>query len=646
MRRPTPTNPAPLKDSQEEADIFHRRAIFAGVIVFFAFCTLVIRYGYLQIIQYETYKTQAESNRVKLQAIAPPRGYIYDRNGILLADNRPVFTAIMNLQEVTHIDDTLRRITPILQLSNEDIDRIKNRIKIAHRYDVIALKINLNEEDIARFAEVKFQFSGIDIEVKLARYYPYGELFAHALGYVGRISDKEVTQLDPSIYAGTDLIGKTGIEKYYEKILQGKPGYQHIEANAHGQVLRLLQRTPPTRGNDLTLHLDYGLQKLAQEQLAGRRGAIVAIEPRTGGVLAFVSNPSFDPNPFVNGVPAALYSYWRDHPDKPLYNRASQGIYPPGSTIKPFEGMGGLHYGLVDWDYKIHDPGFYHLPGDSHLFRDWKKGGHGVVNLHRAIEISCDTYFYQLSSRMGVDRFHDWMAQFGFGQLTGIDLVNEKSGTLPSIEWKRKALKAPWYLGEMLSVGIGQGYFTSTPLQLAMATAIMANKGKHITPHLLKDSKGSYAYTPQNRPDGQVQFSGDAQQWDLMQAAMRDVVHGRGTAGRLRQGLVGYDIAGKTGTAQVKGIKQGQRYNEKGMEERFLDHAWFMGFAPVNNPQVAVAVLVENGKHGSSTAGPIAKAVFDYVVHNMNHAPTISTDATNAPLPVTTPLPPSAAGDE
>lgn len=635
MRRPT-AKPIQLKDSQEEANIFRRRTIIAAIVVFLAFMLLIIRYAYLQIFEYDTYKTLAESNRVKLQAIAPPRGYIYDRNGILLADNRPVYTAVINSQDVDNMDDTLRRITPVLQLSADDIYRFQTRLRAAHRYESIALKINLNEEDIARFAEVKYQFAGVNIEVKLARYYPYGELFAHALGYVGRISDKEVAQIDERVYAGTDLIGKTGIEKNYENLLQGRPGYQHIEANAHGQILRLLQRTPPTRGTDLTLHIDYGLQKLAQEQLAGRRGAIVAIEPSTGGVLAFVSNPSFDPNPFVNGVPSTLYTYWRDHPDKPLYNRALQGIYPPGSTIKPFEGLGGLHYSLVDWDYKIHDPGFYHLPGDSHMFRDWKKGGHGVVNLHRAIEISCDTYFYQLSSRMGVDRFHDWMQQFSFGQPTGIDLVGEKSGTLPSIEWKRKMLKAPWYLGEMLSVGIGQGYFTATPLQIATATAIMANKGKKITPHLLKSTSAPAANLLANAPDGQVQFAGDASQWDLMHAAMRDVVHGRGTAGGLRRGLEGYEIAGKTGTAQVKGIKQGQRYNEKGMDERHLDHAWFMGFAPVDKPQVAVAVLVENGKHGSSTAGPIARAVFDYVIHNMNHLPVPSATITPTAPIVTT----------
>lgn len=615
--RPSPTNPDPLKNSALESRIFRNRIWVTAFFIALAFSTLLIRYGYLQILEHQNYKTLADSNRIKLQAIAPPRGYIYDRNGILLADNRPIFTAMVNRQEIDNLDQTIERLTPIFQLTPEDIQRFKNRVKNAPRYESVAIKLNLRESDIARFSEVAFLFKGVNIEVKLARYYPYGELFAHVLGYVGRISDKEAATLNAERYAGTDLIGKTGLEKYYESILQGKAGYQQIEANAHGQVLRLLERTEPTRGNDLVLHLDYGLQKMLNEKLAGKRAAVVAIDPKTGGVLAFVSTPSFDPNPFVAGVPNNLYNFWRDHPDVPLYNRALQGIYPPASTIKPIFGMAGLHYGLVDWDYKIQDRGRYSIPGDWHVFRDWKKSGHGTVDLHRAVEISCDTYFYQLAYKIGVDRFYDWMQNFGFGKPTGIDLAGEKTGVLPSTAWKKRVLKAPWYTGEMISVGIGQGYFTTTPLQLAMATAIMANKGQHLTPHLLKSTTGIYPYQVINQPDGQVPFAGQADNWDKMHQAMKAVVHGRGTAGNLRKDLEGYEIAGKTGTAQVKGIKQGARYNEKELDERHWDHAWFMGFAPADNPQVAVAVLVENGKHGNSAAGPIAKAVFDYVIHQM-----------------------------
>lgn len=637
QHRPSPTRPDPLKNNALEAEIFKRRVLFMGTVVCLALIAIVLRYGYLQTFEYQTYTTIAQTNRIKLQTITPPRGYIYDRNGILLADNRPIFTAVLNRQEISDIDATLQRLIPILQLTDDDIQRVKQRLQRANnRYEALIIKLNLTDTDIARFSEVSYLFKGISIEVKQARYYPYGELFAHALGYVGRISEKDIATLDTTRYLGIDLIGKTGLEKYYEHILQGKAGYQQVEANAYGKVLRLLERIEPIRGADLTLHLDYGLQKLITEKLAGRRAAVVAIEPSTGGVLAFVSTPTFDPNPFVSGVPSRLYSFWREHPDIPLYNRASQGIYPPASTIKPIIGMGGLHYGLVDWKFKIQDRGAFSIPGDSHVFRDWRKTGHGTVDLRRAVEISCDTYFYHLAYKMGVDRFHDWMQQFGFGTATGIDIAGEKSGTLPSVAWKRKTLNAPWYTGEMISVGIGQGYFTATPLQLAVATAIMANKGQHITPHLLKSTTGvTTQYQNINQPDGQVQFSGDAIQWDLMHKAMRDVVHGSGTAGLLRRDLVGYEIAGKTGTAQVKGIKQGQRYSEKDLDERHLDHAWFMGFAPADKPQVAVAVLVENGKHGSSTAGPIAKVVFDYVIHQMNRSQKVINVLPSVTLPAT-----------
>lgn len=638
------SRPDPIKDSQEEAAMFRRRAVIAGIVVLLAFSGLAARYAWLQIWQHDVYRTLAESNRIKLQAIAPPRGYIYDRNGILLADNKPIFTATLNREEVSDIEDAINRLVPVLSLSQEDIQRFHTRLRLASRYENIPIKLNLTEQDIARFSEVQFLFAGIQIEVKLARNYPHGAMFSHVLGYVGRIAEEEASNLNPDIYAGTDLIGKSGLEKYYETLLQGRPGYQYIEANAHGQTLRLLQRTPPTRGDDITLSIDYGLQQVILDKLAGRRGAVVAIDPKTGGVLAFVSNPSFDPNPFVSGVPYSQYAAWRDDIDRPLYNRALQGIYPPGSTIKPFSGMGGLNYGVVDWDYKIHDPGYYVIPGDSHAFRDWKKTGHGIVNLHRAVEISCDTYFYQLAVKMGVDRFHDWMAQFGFGQLTGIDLVNEKSGVLPSSEWKRKRYKQIWFPGETPSVGIGQGYFTVTPLQLAVATAIMANKGKLVTPHLLQTAKGVHPYQLPAQPTQQVNLMADPENWDKMHDAMRAVVHGRGTAGNLRVGLEGYEIAGKTGTAQVKGIKQGEKYNESKLDPRHLDHAWFMGFAPVSDPQVAVAVLVENGKHGNSAAGPIARAVFDYVVHDMGKKPVIVRDPnTGANIDTNTT---SAGGDD
>ncbi|HEX6590856.1 MAG TPA: penicillin-binding protein 2 [Moraxellaceae bacterium] len=613
MRRNN-NSPFTLKDNQQEAALFRRRATVAAAFVLLMFLVLLARYYFLQVIEYDTYNTLSENNRVHLEAISPPRGFIYDRKGVLLADNQPTFTLTLNRQQVADIDTMIQRLTPILELTPDDVKRFYTRLRVARKFEEVPIKLRLTEDDIARFSEARYELSGVNINVELSRHYPHGELFAHAIGYVSRISEKEEAELDPVEYAGTNLIGKIGIEKTYENLLHGKVGYQHVETNAHGRLIRVLKRTPPVRGNDLNLHLDYELQKIAHDQLAGRRGAVVAIDPNTGGVLAFVSNPSFDPNPFVGGIPYKLYSEYRDHIDRPLYNRALQGIYPPGSTIKPFEAMGGLHYGLVDWKYQIADPGFFRLPGDSHMFRDWKKQGHGMVDMHKAVVQSCDTYFYQLSDRMGVDRFHDWMKQFGFGERTGIDLVNESRGTLPSTQWKKDRLKAPWYRGEMMSVGIGQGYFTATPLQLAMATAIVANGGRHVRPHLLNTTTGPKQYDVGNKPDYVIPYAGKPEDWGLMKQAMRDVAHGDGgTARATGYGVKGYEMAGKTGTAQVKGIKQGEKYNESAVGERFLDHGWFIGFAPVDNPKIAVAVLVENGKHGSAVA-PIARALFDYEI--------------------------------
>lgn len=615
-----------IKDQQQEIELFRTRAAFVGGFVLFAFSLLLLRYGYLQLFQHETYVTQSENNRIHLEAISPPRGFIYDRNGVLLADNRPVFALVVNRQQAGDLDSLIKRLTPVLGLSEDEVARFHKRVRVARRYEPVPIRTRLSEEDLATFSEIRYAFPGVTAEIEVSRYYPQGELFAHVLGYVSRISEEEAKTLDPAVYAGTNLIGKLGIEKYYEDALHGRVGYQHVETNAYGKQIRVLKRTPPVRGTDLKLYLDSKLQQIAHEQLAGRRGAIVAIDPRNGGVLAFVSNPGFDPNLFVGGIPGPLYRGLRDHEDRPLYNRALQGTYPPGSTIKPHEGLGALHYGLVDWDYRISDPGFFMLPGVNHRFRDWKKGGHGIVDLYRAIEISCDTYFYQLSDRMGVDRFHDWMAQFGFGEKTGIDLVNEKSGTLPSVAWKRKRLKAPWYRGEMMSVGIGQGYFTATPLQIALSTAIIANKGHKLRPHLLMSSQGPAHIDIPQQATGRVQFNGAPEDWDRMHEAMRRVVHGAGTAGGLRRNLVGYEMAGKTGTAQVKGIKQNEKYDESRLDPRHWDHAWFMGFAPVINPTIAVAVLVENGKHGSTAAGPIAKALFDYEINGIIAPPPAMAD--------------------
>ncbi|MCU4524536.1 penicillin-binding protein 2 [Acinetobacter ursingii] len=602
----------PLKDNQQEKRIYRGRIFFAIGLVCCCLLLLLSRYAYLQIVHYDEFSTASDKNRIRLQPLAPARGYIYDRNGVLLADNYPVFTATLNKADIEDMDGTVAQLIPILNLSQEDVDRFKSRIKTARKTERVSIKLNLTETDIAKFSEVKYKFPGVRIETQMTRYYPHGDLFAHVIGYVGRINDKELKSINSDIYAGTNLIGKIGVEKTYEDLLHGTPGYESIEADAHGNVLRHLGRKESTRGNDLYLSIDYGLQVVAAEQLADKRGAIVAIDPRTGEILALVSSPSFNPNLFVTGISSTDYSALRDNLDQPLYNRAVQGAYPPGSTIKPMEAMGGIHYGLVDWATTINDPGYFHLPGDSHKFRDWKKTGHGVVNMHKAIIQSCDTYFYVLSYQMGIERMNDWMRQFGFGEKTGVDLPSESTGLYPSPEWKMRTRKSKWLKGETISVSIGQGAFTATPLQLAMATAITANHGAHVTPHVLRATRGAKKYEVHNAPDGKINFNGTEQDWLNMRDAMIDVVQS-GTGRGIRTPL--YQIAGKTGTAQVKSIAQGKRYNESILTQRQLDHGLFVGFAPAENPEIAIAVVWENGRHGGSAA-QLAKPVFDYWLVN------------------------------
>lgn len=598
----------PLKDIQQEKRIYRGRIFFAVGLVIICLLVLISRYAYLQIFHYDEFSTASDKNRIRLQPLPPARGYIYDRNGVLLADNYPVFTATLSKTDVEDADHVVEQLQPILDLTQEDIDRFKSRIKTARKTERVAIKLNLTEANIAKFSEAKYKFPGVRIETQMTRYYPHGELFAHVIGYVGRINDKELKSIDKDLYAGTNLIGKIGVEKSYEDLLHGTPGYESVEADAHSNILRHLGRKDPTRGNDLYLSLDYGLQVVASQQLAGRRGAIVAIDPRTGEILALVSSPSFNPNLFVTGINHKDYSSLRDSLDQPLYNRAVQGAYPPGSTIKPMEAMGGLHYGIVNWSTAISDPGYFHLPGDSHKFRDWKKSGHGIVNMHKAIIMSCDTYFYILAHQMGIDQMNQWMRQFGFGQKTGVDLPSESEGLYPNPEWKMRTRKAKWMKGETISVSIGQGAFTATPLQLAMATAITANRGSHVTPHVLRATHGSKPFTVRNAPDGKINFNGTDEDWIQMRDAMVDVIQS-GTGRGIRTSL--YQIAGKTGTAQVKSIAQGKRYNESALSERQLDHGLFVGFAPADKPEIAIAVIWENGRHGGSAA-QLAKPIFDY----------------------------------
>jgi penicillin-binding protein 2 len=467
----------------------------------------------------------------------------------------------------------------------------------------------MSDEEIATVAINRYRLPGVEVEAQLVRHYPMGELFVHALGYVGRINEHELQALDPKDYAGTHHIGKLGIEREYEDILHGSVGYENVETNARGRVLRVLDSTPPVPGSDLHLHLDAYVQQVAFDALQGERGAIVAIDPATGGVIAFVSTPAYDPNLFIRGISHADYAALRDSVDRPLFNRALQGQYPPGSTVKPIFALAGLEYGVMTPNTMVPDPGWYQLPNDERQYRDWKKGGHGaLVGLFQAIAESCDVYFYELANRLGVDRLHAFSSHFGLGERTGIDLPNESRGLMPSREWKRQSQRRPWYPGETLSLGIGQGYMLATPLQLADAAAVLATRGKRMQPHLVARI-GDEAVEPK-WVDG-VSLR-KPEYWDLVQSAMEGVVHSlRGTAKGISKGM-DYRIAGKTGTAQVVTIQRNARGDAIDEEEkRRRDHALFIAYAPADNPRLAIGIIVENGEHGSSTAAPIARKVFD-----------------------------------
>jgi penicillin-binding protein 2 len=599
-----------LKDPHRESRIYSARTVTAILIVLSLLGVVLTRYHSLQITEYEIYRTQSESNRVKLQPLPPKRGLIYDRNGVLLADNRPSFTLSVIKERVPDLDVTLAELRQLVPISDGDIEKFHERLKRRRPYEPVPLRFRLDGDERARLAVDRYRLPGVVVEAQLLRHYTYGELFSHALGYVGRINERETFELDETDYRGTFHVGKVGVEKFYEDMLHGDVGYQNVETNAHGRVLRVLERYAPKPGADLKLHLDINVQRAAYQALGDRRGAVVAIDPRTGGVLALVSTPGFDTNLFVNGISTNDYSALRDSPDVPLFNRAIQGQYPPGSTIKPVMGMAGLESGLVTPESTVPDPGYYRLPGDSHRYRDWilriRGTGHAPeVDLNMAIAESCDTYFYDLGRRLTIDRMAEYLAPYGLGDLTGVDTTNERRGVLPSTQWKRDALNQPWYPGETISASIGQGYMLTTPMQLAVATSVLASKGARRVPRLLMAVDGTPLDAPELEP-----MRAKPENWEAVYKGMLDVVHSkRGTAKALAKGIR-YQMAGKTGTAQVIGIAQNAVYKEDEVDERHRHHGLFIAFAPAEAPTIAVAIIVENGG-GSSAASPIARHVID-----------------------------------
>ncbi|AQA18009.1 penicillin-binding protein 2 [Halioglobus japonicus] len=602
--------PIALKDPHRESRIYSARTVAAIIVVLGMLGVIFARYYSLQITDYQQYVTQSDRNRVQLQPLPPKRGLIYDRNGILLADNRPSFTLSVIKERVGDLEDTLSVLGELVPISDSEFERFQTRLKRRRPYEPVALRFRLTEEEQAALAVNRYRLPGVVVEAQLLRHYPHGELFSHALGYVGRINEREALELDESDYAGTDHVGKVGIEKYYEEMLHGDVGYQNVETNAHGRVLRVLERNSPKPGADIKLHLDIRLQQAAFDALGDRRGAVVAMDPKTGGILALVSTPGYDTNLFVNGISSKNYSALRDSPDVPLFNRAVQGQYPPGSTIKPMMGMAGLESGLVTPETTVPDPGWYSLPGDRHRYRDWilriRGTGHAPeVDLKMAIAESCDTYFYDLGRRLTIDTMYEYLAPYGLGDRTGVDTTNERKGVLPSRRWKRDALGQPWYPGETISASIGQGYMLATPMQLAVATAVVASKGERRIPRFLQSINGEPQAATELAP---MQASED--NWAAVYDGMLEVVHGKkGTAKALAEGIR-YQMAGKTGTAQVIGIAQGAVYNEDEVDERHRHHGLFIAFAPAEAPTIAVAIIVENGG-GSSAASPIARKVID-----------------------------------
>lgn len=600
-----------LKDIKSEARLVCSRITVGFAVVALLFAVLMFRFYNLQIVNYQDYITRAESNRIQVQPVPPNRGLIFDRNGVLLAENRPSYTLSIVKERTPNLEQTLKVLAELVDVGEDDLSNFYKGLKQRRRpYESVPLRYHLTENEIAHIAVNEYALEGVEVEAQLVRYYPHGELFAHTIGYVGRINERELSSFDDLTYqrySGTHTIGKIGVEKYYESELLGEVGSQHVEVNAHGRVLRTLERIDPSPGKDLHLYLDIELQKAAAEALQGQRGAVVAIEVATGGVLALVSTPSFDPNLFVTGISYQNYKELNESPDLPLLNRTIQGQYPPGSVLKPMFGVGGLETGVVTPQWRIRDPGFYRLENSDRRYRDWKKYGHGnQVDLHQAIVESCDTYFYDLSVRMGVDRMHPLGAAFGLGERTGVDIPSERAGIWPSRIWKKAVRGMSWFPGDSLNMSIGQGDVLATPMQLGVLAAGLAARGVMHEPRVVEFVGEEKTLTPPR-----ITFKAREENWDYVTAAMEAVVHSpRGTA-KISGKDANFRMAGKTGTAQVIGIAQDAVYDRDKIHERNRDHALYIAFAPVEKPQVAIAVVVENGEHGSSTASPVARKVFD-----------------------------------
>jgi penicillin-binding protein 2 len=616
----------PIKDHRSERRLFIGRAILASVISVILLGVVIARLVQLQVFDHELFAEKSQGNRVRIEAVPPIRGLIFDRKGRVIAENLPAYQLELIPEQVDDIDDTLSRLAAINLIEQDDIPRFTALSQSGQQFKPVTLKFRLTDEEIANFAIQRPRFPGVDFQPRLVRHYPYGALFSHAVGYVGALDTNDMQRLESARYAGTSHTGKTGVERSFENNLHGDAGFRHLIANARGRQIpadtsELLDSLPmdetPSPGSNVYLTLDLDLQQVAYDAMDGRRGAVVALDPRNGEILALVSTPSFDPNPFAVGMSTAQYGALQNNLDRPLFNRAVIGSYPPGSTIKPMLALAALETGATNLTRKNICIGYFQLEGDEHRYRDWKPEGHGPVDLHDAIAQSCDVYFYQLGVKLGIDNMHKYLTQFGLGSTTGIDLLGERPGLVPSRQWKRDNFRnrddKRWYHGETVIASIGQGFMLATPLQLASVTATLALRGSRYKPHLVAAIEDPLSGEREMiEPESLQRVAIDNEfYWDNVLEAMHDVMQGpRGTARAVGFGA-GYEMAGKSGTAQVVSIAQDEEYNEDEIAERLRDHALFISFAPFDNPRIAVAVIVENGSSGSGVAAPIAKAVID-----------------------------------
>jgi len=613
-----------IRDDLRESRLFGARlTVVAGVVVTLL-SVLVFRLAYLQLVNYRHYSTLSQENRINPVPIPPPRGFIIDRNGVVLAQNYPVMTLEVIPDQVDDMGKMLTEIGKIVTLTERDLKLFAKQLRDRPRFESLTLRTHLTEEEAGRFAVVRHRWYGIDLKARLQRHYPQGALGVHAVGYVGRISEDDLETIDRNAYRGTQHIGKLGVEQSYEDELLGKVGFEKWETDAHGRQIRRLERIAPVAGRHVHLHLDIRLQAVAEQLLGQFKGTVVALEPKSGGVLALASTPTYDPNPFVNGIDPSSYAALRDDRKRPLLNRALNGQYAPGSTIKSFLGLAALDSGESP-ARQVNCPGWFSFPGSSHRFRCWKRDGHGAVNLHDAVVQSCDVYFYRLAVALGIDRINDYLAGHGFGNPTGVDLRGESRGLLPTADFRRKR-RMEWLPGETVITGIGQGSVLATPLQLAAAIASIANRGPRPVPRMAASLENAVdrVQTPVPAMTSSLHHDYEPSVYDNMIKNLTDVVHGAAGTARGIGFNAPYHIAGKTGTSQVKGIKQGESYSASRTAEHLRDHALFVAFAPVEDPKIAVAVIVENGGHGGSTAAPIARKIMDqYLVGSAASSSTI-----------------------